>query len=79
MELDHTELLSSLGQQAYFVIGLKPLSTGVAKDVSGVLRLTRGPEAAELEAADGRIEEKELLYLVAGDGSIRVFERGAAT
>lgn len=58
-------------------MSLRLLSTGIAKDVSGVLRITRGAEAGELEAEESRLEEKELLYLVGGDGSVKIFERGA--
>ena len=77
VEVDHSAFVSGLAQQAYFVLSLRLLSTGIAKDVSGVLRITRGPEAKDLEAADGEIAEKEFLYFVAGDGSVKVFERGA--
>ena len=51
-------------------MGLRLLDTGTAKDISGVLRVTRGPQGDDLE-------EKELLYFVGGDGGVRVFERGA--
>ena len=50
-------------------MGLRLLDTGTARDVSGVLRVTRGPEGDELE-------EREFLYFVSGDGGVRVFERG---
>ena len=50
------------------------LDTGVAKDVSGVIRISKG--AGEL-ADEGDIEEKECLYYVGSDGGVRVFERGA--
>ena len=54
------------------VISLRLLDTGTAKDVSGVLRITRGGA----REAQRSLEEKEYLYYVGGDGGVRVFERG---
>ena len=55
-------------------MSLRLLDTGTARDISGVLRVTRGAS----EGVDGEeLEEKELLYLVSGDGGVKVFERGA--
>jgi elongator complex protein 6 len=58
-------------------MSLRLLDTGTARDVSGVVRITAGDEA-EVDDRDTqrRIEEKELLYFVAGDGAVNVFERG---
>ena len=64
-------------QQAHFTMSLRLLSTGVAKDVSGVLRITRGPNTGGSEAEYHEIEEREFLYFIAGDGNVKVFERGA--
>lgn len=50
---------------------MRLLDTGTAKDVSGVVRITRG--GGGLERA---IEEHEYLYHVGGDGGVKVFERG---
>lgn len=52
-----------------YVMGLRLLDTGTARDISGILRITRGPEGDD-------VEEKEVLYYVGGDGGVRVFERG---
>lgn len=49
------------------------LETGTAKDVSGVLRVTPGGDE---ETASTYVEDRELLYFIRGDGSVRVFERG---
>lgn len=62
---------------------MRVLDTGVARDVSGVVRITEqrrgfadlGLGREEGEGEDGR--GKEFLYQVKGDGSVRVFERGA--
>lgn len=58
-------------------MSLRLLDTGTARDVSGVLRVTLGNEtgANEKDIQD-RVEERELLYFVGGDGGVRVFERG---
>jgi elongator complex protein 6 len=61
----------SLAHEAEAILSLRLLDTGAAKDVSGVVRITRGGGA--LERA---IEEHEYLYHVGGDGGVKVFERG---
>ncbi|KAI9715870.1 MAG: hypothetical protein M1812_005690 [Candelaria pacifica] len=82
LETQHTALLVTLAHQASYVISLRLLDTGTARDISGVMRVTMGPEGADgdgVERRDGGItgaEEKELLYFVGGDGGVKVFERG---
>ena len=58
------------------MVSLRLLSTGAAKDVSGVLRITRGAEADDEGTEGDVIEEKEVLYWIAVDGNVKVFERG---
>jgi elongator complex protein 6 len=55
---------------------LRTLDTGAAKDVSGVLRISKGGGFDEV--ADGAVEDKEVLYFVQRDGGVRVFGRGEA-
>lgn len=63
-------------------MGVRALETGAARDVSGVLRITRGggwgwEEEEEGEGMGMRMgREVELLYLVGRDGNVKVFERG---
>ena len=57
-------------------MSLRLLDTGTARDVSGVVRITIGDQAADDKQNFQMIEEKELLYFVGGDGSVKVFERG---
>lgn len=58
-------------------MSLRLLDSGTARDVSGVIRITVGDQAADGERdVQKRIEERELLYFVGGDGGVRVFERG---
>jgi elongator complex protein 6 len=71
LEVDHAAFVMGLAHQASVIMGLRGLDTGVARDVSGVLRITRGGDDRD------EVEEKEILYFVGGDGSVRVFERGA--
>ena len=55
-------------------MSVRELDTGVAKDVSGVLRVSKG---AGESADEGAVEERECLYFVGSDGGVKVFERGA--
>lgn len=59
-------------------MGVRALETGAARDVSGVLRITRGGgwEEDGEEEGEGMGREVELLYLVGRDGNVKVFERG---
>ncbi len=71
LEREHASFLLSLAHQAEMLLSLRLLDTGTAKDVSGVMRITRG--GAETARS---FEEHEYLYHVGGDGGVRVFERG---
>jgi elongator complex protein 6 len=62
-------------------MSVRELATGAARDVSGVLRITRGGSAnsdrgGDLDS-DKDSEELEALYLVNRDGTVKVFERGS--
>jgi elongator complex protein 6 len=59
-----------------WVVGLRALDTGKARDVSGVVRVCRGGAWDVEDAGEGEKKELEALYLVQGDGGVRVFERG---
>lgn len=72
LEKEHAALLLSLAHEAERVISLRHLDTGTAKDVSGVIRITPGGGDTGGEH-DG---DQEFLYFVAGDGNVKVFERG---
>ncbi|TGO07046.1 hypothetical protein BTUL_0341g00070 [Botrytis tulipae] len=64
---------TTLAHEADLILSTRLLDTGAARDVSGVLRITAGGNPSE---GNEGVEEKELLYFVGGDGSVRVFERG---
>ncbi|CAL3968041.1 hypothetical protein PZA11_006916 [Diplocarpon coronariae] len=74
LESDHALFLLGTAHQADFIMSLRLLDTGTARDVSGVLRITAGDETEQ--NLQKRTEERELLYLVGGDGGVKVFERG---
>ena len=59
-------------------MNVRGLDTGVARDVSGALRICRGAGAGdEADEGEGEVEERECLYFVGADGGVRVFEKGA--
>lgn len=87
LEVNHSALVMSLVHQATVVCAVRALETGVARDISGILRVGRGPggpggAGAGAGGGDGDgseevvVEEMEVLYFVEPDGGVRVFERG---
>ena len=73
LELSHAAFVMSLAHQARYIISVRGLDTGVAKDVSGVIRITRGAGKC---ADEESVEERECLYYVGSDSGVKVFERG---
>ncbi|KAI0886103.1 uncharacterized protein GGS22DRAFT_159895 [Annulohypoxylon maeteangense] len=73
LEKEHAALAISLAHDAYYVISLRMLNTGTARDVSGVVRVTSGGGNNDIGRA---VEEQELLYFITNDGGVRVFVRG---
>ncbi|KAG5927385.1 hypothetical protein E4U53_002874 [Claviceps sorghi] len=71
LEREHAAFALSLAHEAYRVMALRLLDTGTARDVSGVMRITGGGKG------NGGAPDAEYLYYVSGDGTVRVFERGA--
>jgi elongator complex protein 6 len=59
------------------VISCRGLDTGVARDVSGVIRVSGGGGQYGRKGTEGVEKGGEFLYKVNGDGSVKVFERGA--
>lgn len=72
IERNHLAYTTRLVHQSDFVMSLKLLESGTAKDVSGVLRISRGAFAGT------DIDENEFLYFVGGDGNVKVFARGSS-
>lgn len=71
LETEHAAFVVGLAHGAAWVVALRMLDTGVARDVSGVVRITRGGGGGGEE----KEKEKEVLYYVA-DGTVEVFDRG---
>ncbi|ESZ91805.1 putative UPF0405 protein C3H7.10 [Sclerotinia borealis F-4128] len=78
LQTTSSTFLTSLAHNSDLILSTRLLDTGAARDVSGVLRITAGGDGGGDGGGGngGEIEEKELLYYVSGDGSVRVFERG---
>lgn len=74
LELNHAAFLLNVAHQADLTMGLRLLDTGTARDVSGVIRISVRGELDDKREA--KLEGRELLYFVGGDGSVRAFERG---
>lgn len=77
LEIRHAAFVTGIMYQAGVIMSVRELDTGVARDISGVLHVCRGP-AGEEEKGEERgqeyLEEKEVLYYVAADGGVRIFE-----
>ncbi|KAM0259221.1 hypothetical protein ACHAQJ_003426 [Trichoderma viride] len=67
-ERSQAALVLAQAHAADVVLSLRKLNTGVAKDVSGVVRVTKREKTEE---------SAEYLYHVGADGNVKVFERGA--
>ncbi|MCJ1393863.1 hypothetical protein MMC18_006739 [Xylographa bjoerkii] len=85
LEMAHTAFVVGLAHEARLVMSVRGLDTGVARDISGVIRVTKvcgrlkadeHVQASEISKA-GALEEKEMLFFISGDGVIKVWERGA--
>lgn len=67
-----------MAHRAQMVVQLRNLETGAARDVSGVLRASKGGAWSDDGSRDpeSQWEEKEVLYFANRDGSVHVFGRG---
>lgn len=86
LERDHAHFLTSMAHQSRWVWQLRGLDTGSARDVTGVLRISRGGELNFEEEGIGagvqphskgdHMPDAEWLYQVKGDGSVKIWSRG---
>ncbi|KAK9465983.1 hypothetical protein V1512DRAFT_291880 [Lipomyces arxii] len=69
------QMLLGLIRRAVAVFSLRPLSTGQAEDVTGMIRITRG---GQLTYSGAVIDEEEYHYFVGngGSGAVKVFVKG---
>lgn len=72
LEKQHGAFLISMAHLSNLIISLRPLESGTAKDVSGVLRATINYNCYP----QCELENKELLYYIGVDSNIKIFERG---
>jgi elongator complex protein 6 len=81
LEAAHAAFVVQQAHVSKWVVSLRPLDTGKARDVSGVVRVSRGGAWDDGVEEEGEAEKKELeaLYFVQNDGGVRVFERGEAS
>ncbi|KIW35484.1 uncharacterized protein PV07_02180 [Cladophialophora immunda] len=87
LERNQAHLVTAMAHQSRWVLQLRGLDTGSARDVSGVIRASKGGgyESNEDELGDSsrsrvgtanELDDAEWLYQVKGDGSVRVWGRG---
>ena len=87
LEISGHNFLVKTAHMSRRILSCRVLDTGVARDVSGVLRITDngygvdGSWGLQVRKETDKEEKsrgnRELLYFVRGDGSVQVFERGA--
>ncbi|EAW09269.1 uncharacterized protein ACLA_034720 [Aspergillus clavatus NRRL 1] len=78
LEVEHAAFAIESAHRAEIVMQLRSLETGAARDVSGVLRISKGGAWGRGDRAnvEGVWEEKEVLYFIQRDGGVRLFGRG---
>ncbi|GAQ04762.1 hypothetical protein ALT_2083 [Aspergillus lentulus] len=78
LEIEHAAFAIGSAHRADMVMQLRSLETGAARDVSGVLRISKGGAWGRCEktGAEADWEEKEMLYFIQRDGGVRIFGRG---
>lgn len=83
LEAAHAAFVVQQAHISTWVLSLRPLDTGKARDVSGVIRVCRGgawdDDVVEEDVKEQERKELEALYFVQNDGGVRVFERGEAS
>ncbi|KAH0328514.1 hypothetical protein KCU74_g6099, partial [Aureobasidium melanogenum] len=82
LEAAHAAFVVQQAHISTWVLSLRPLDTGKARDVSGVIRVSRGgawDDDVEEDTKEQERKELEALYFVQNDGGVRVFERGEAS
>jgi elongator complex protein 6 len=67
---EYSTFLTQIAHQSSIIVSLRPLNTGRADDVTGVLRISNGPRVI----LSHQVTEAEYLYLVSGD-TVKLFYR----
>lgn len=76
LEAEHAAFLLGIAHEADLTMSLRLLDSGVARDISGVVSVKAGDVGGDHQTDRKIWEDREMLYFVAGDGGVRVFERG---
>ncbi|KAF7587582.1 hypothetical protein BBP40_007023 [Aspergillus hancockii] len=77
LETEQAAFAIGSAHRAQMVMQLRNLETGAARDVSGVLRVSKGGAWGQSDVGiEGNWEEREVLYFVQRDGGVSVFGRG---
>ncbi|KAI9927941.1 hypothetical protein MW887_002793 [Aspergillus wentii] len=77
LETEHAAFAVGSAHRAERVMQLRNLETGAARDVSGVLRISKGGAwGGSHDNGEGSWDEKEVLYFIQRDGGVSVFGRG---
>ena len=78
IEVESAGFITQQAHCAHFIMSVRELQTGAARDVSGVLRVTRSTCSYDIDDSEGpQVRVMEALYLVQRDGGVKIFERGA--
>ena len=84
LEVNHAAFVASLAHQARLVISVRRLDTGLARDISGVLRITKGlalfGHGPRLDKQQNftdaeEVKENEMVFLQGADGGVKVWGR----
>ena len=76
LEREHASFAATVSHQCDWVLQLRGLNTGTARDITGVLRASKGGAHEEVDAGSKGLEDAEWLYQLKGDGSVRMWSRG---
>lgn len=77
LEIAQQGFLVGLAHFAQHILSLRPLDTGAAGDVSGVVRITNGGAAPSPDSQGKQSAAGEWLYLVRNDGRVKIWDRKA--
>lgn len=76
LERDHAALLSTVAHQSSWIFQSRGLDTGTARDITGVLRISCGPDYADEVDETRGLDDGEWLYQIKGDGGVEMWTRG---
>lgn len=75
LERDHAGFATLMSHRCDWILQLRGLDSGTARDVTGVLRASKGG-SYEGTAGSETLDDAEWLYQLKSDGSVRMWTRG---